>query len=277
MRADLSVWTSYYMELSPEEAVLELKKYGLQYAELSDEHGKMLMDRGEPEEVGKQFRAFLEREGFAMPQGHLWLVCRICTMPEAVEELKKWLVLYDAIGVKNAILHADNLQDEDITDKERISRNVEKLRVLGTFIKERKLGIRICLENLRNFCVNVDELLELIEQLDPECFGICLDTGHLNITNKGKQREFILKAGKYLKALHIADNEGERDQHMMPFGKGNVEIESVVQALREIDYQGLFNLEIPGERLAPREIRGYKIEYIRKCYEYLMRHRGVTI
>ena len=59
---------------------------------------------------------------------------------------------------------------------------------------------------------------------------------------------------------------------MMPFGKGNVNFGEVVQALREIDYEGLFNLEIPGERLAPLEVRGYKVEYVRKCYEYLMSH-----
>lgn len=270
MRADLAVWTSYYIEMTPEDAVLELKKYGLKYAELSDEHGKMLMDRGEPEVIGRQFREFLVQEEFAMPQGHLWLACQICTAPDAVEELKKWLVLYDAIGVKNAVLHTDELNNEAISDEERCLRNIEKLRILGEFIKERKLGIRICLENLGRLTVNVDVLLHLMEQLDPDCFGICLDTGHLNITDKGNQREFILKAGKHLKALHIADNEGASDQHMMPFGRGNVEIEEVVRALREIDYQGLFNMEIPGERLAPRLIKGYKLEYIRKCYEYLM-------
>jgi len=44
----------------------------------------------------------------------------------------------------------------------------------------------------------------------------------------------------------------------------------VIHALREVGYEGLFNLEIPGERLAPLDIRGYKLEYIRKCYEYMM-------
>ena len=84
------------------------------------------------------------------------------------------------------------------------------------------------------------------------------------------QKDFILHVGSRLHALHIADNEGERDQHMMPYGRGNVDFECVIRALREINYEGLFNLEIPGERLAPLEIRGFKLEYIRKCYDYLM-------
>ena len=85
-----------------------------------------------------------------------------------------------------------------------------------------------------------------MDQLDEACFGICLDTGHLNLKDKD-QRNFILKAGKRLKALHIADNQGETDQHMMPYGRGNIDFDEVIRALREVDYEGLFNLEIPCE------------------------------
>lgn len=272
MDAKLSVWTSYYVDMSPEDAVLELKRNGLSCAELSDEHGKMLLDRGDDAEaIGRQFKQFLEKEEFAMPQGHLWLRCKICSEPDAVEILKDWLVMYDAIGVKNAVLHTDAIAGEEgLSLEERCARNIEQLRKLEAFIKEKSLSIKICLENLGGLTRNIDILLYLLEQLDTECFGICLDTGHLNITDKGKQREFILKAGKHLCALHIADNEGQTDQHMMPFGRGNVEFAEIMQALKEIGYTGLFNLEIPGERLAPMEVRGYKIEYIRKCYKYLM-------
>ena len=34
----LSVWSSYYVDLSPEDALRELKKHGFSYCELSDEH-----------------------------------------------------------------------------------------------------------------------------------------------------------------------------------------------------------------------------------------------
>jgi sugar phosphate isomerase/epimerase len=97
-----------------------------------------------------------------------------------------------------------------------------------------------------------------------------LDTGHLNLTANPNQAEFIEKAGKHIKALHIADNEGLGvDQHMMPFGRGTVDIVSVIKAMKALNYQGLYNLEIPGERLAPLEIRGYKLEYIKKMFSYL--------
>lgn len=270
MNAKLAVWTAYYIDLGPEESVLELKKWGIDAAELSDEHGLMLLQRGEPSEVGREFRKFIDEQNFTMTQGHLWLSCKICSTENAVYDLLKWIDLYDAIGIKNAVLHCDGIAAEkDLTAEERYARNLEKLKIVEAHIREKGLGIRVCLENLGGIFATADALNGLLDQLDPDCFGICLDTGHLNLNDKD-QVSFIRKAGKRLTALHIADNEGEKDQHMMPFGKGNVKWDLVVKALREVDYGGLFNLEIPGERIAPLPVRGYKLEYIRKCYDYLM-------
>jgi len=42
---------------------------------------------------------------------------------------------------------------------------------------------------------------------NPENIGICLDTGHLNVAQKGNQYDFIMQAGNWLKALHIHDTE----------------------------------------------------------------------
>ena len=192
---------------------------------------------------------------------------RLFTDPVAVDNLVGWLKLYEAIGIENAVLHCDAMIERtDLSEAEIYAKNVEVLRKIRELTPE--LKIRICLENLGKICTDADSLVAIVDQLDPDRFGICLDTGHLNLKG-GNQREFILKAGHRLHALHIADNEGERDQHMMPFGRGNVDFEQVVAALREIDYHGLFNLEIPGERMAPLPVRGYKLEYIRKCYDYL--------
>lgn len=268
MDAKLSVWTAYYVELSPEDAVLELKKHGIDCAELSDEHGLMLLQRGEPKQVGAEYRAFLEKENFTMTQGHLWLRVRICTDPDAVPRLIQWLQLYEAIGIENAVLHCDAMAERtDLTEAEIYARNLEVLRQIQELSTGMK--IRICLENLGRICTDVDSIISLVDRLDPDRFGICLDTGHLNMHDRD-QVAFIRKAGHRLHALHIADNEGERDQHMMPFGRGNVDFVKVVAALREVDYHGLFNLEIPGERLAPMPVLGYKLEYIRKVYDYLM-------
>lgn len=42
----LSIWSSYYVDLSPEEMVCEFEKHGMQYSELSDEHAAELLKEG---------------------------------------------------------------------------------------------------------------------------------------------------------------------------------------------------------------------------------------
>ena len=74
----LSVWSSYYVDLTPEDALRELKAHGYSYCELSDEHALVLMERGEPAEVGKEFGKFARELGVELLQGHLFLNAKIC-------------------------------------------------------------------------------------------------------------------------------------------------------------------------------------------------------
>ena len=271
MKPQLAVWSSYYVELSPEDAVEEFIKYGITASELSDEHAAMLLERGEPRVVGRAFAAFLQERQFTMTQGHLWLQCRLC-QEGAVETLCRWLELFDAIGIKDAVLHLDSMgQNPDLTPDQKYACNLEKLLLLQDYIKSHGLVVRICIENLGGIFAHIDQLMTVITQLDKAYFGICLDTGHLNLQENRDQYNFIQRAGDRLYALHIADNEGKTDQHMMPYGRGCVDFSAVLKGLSECQYTGLFNLEIPGERFAPLPVRGFKLQYIQKCYEYLFR------
>ena len=280
MEAKLSIWSQYYHEMKIEDAVLEFIKNGIYCSELSDEHGAELLSRDvDYIATGKKLAAFIQEHNFEMSQGHLWLKVKICTDETAVETLCRWIDMYEAIGIKNMVLHCEELYSLGLPREERVKLNVEKLRIVAEHVKGK--DITICLENLSGVRAGVpkeelvvgsaEHLLEVIDALGSDRFGICLDTGHLNLTFKD-QSQFILCAKDKLKALHIADNEGERDQHLMPFTKGKVNFVKVVEALREIGYVGLFNLEIPGETKIPLELRNEKIKYIKACYDYLMAH-----
>ncbi len=262
----ISIWTSYYIDLSPEDAIKELAKDGLRYAELSDEHGATLLERGDPKAVGEAFKRFADGYGVKMPQGHLKLCASLINDENSVGILKKWIDLFRAIGIKRGVLHCDGMYDRDIPYKEKLHLNIERLKELAEYVKG--TDFIICLENLCSMVTSIDDLLYVIKRVGGRNFGICLDTGHLNV-NGGNQREFILKAGRKLKALHIADNEGVADQHMLPFGRGNVDIIETCKALKEIGYKDLYNFEIPGERNCPLEIRTFKAQYIKKIMKYI--------
>lgn len=273
----LSIWSSYYMELKIEDAIKRFVDNGIYCTELSDEHGFELLSRNDDVlETAKIFANFLKEYNFEISQGHLWLKIKICADDTALEELFRWIDMYEEIGIKNMVLHCDNLSETNLSREEKIEKNIEKLQILAEYIKNKE--ITVCLENLRPRSPEETELVDrsaadllyIIERIGSSKFGICLDTGHLNLTDKN-QREFILKAGDKLKALHITDNDGNTDQHLMPFNRGTVDFPEIIKALKEIKYNGIFNLEIPGERSIPLELRDAKIEYIKAFYQYLMK------
>jgi len=97
----------------------------------------------------------------------------------------------------------------------------------------------------------------------------CLDTGHANINNVDSAA-FVRESGSMLKALHIADNLGEHDDHMLPHGRGTVKWSAVMQALRDVGYTGLFNFEVPGENRCPEPVRLAKLNYAKRLAECMI-------
>lgn len=264
----LSVWSSYFIDLTPEQMVEEFEKHGYRYCELSDEHALQLMERGNVSEVGRKFKEFADKHNVTFLQGHMLLRVKICNK-ESLDFLKTQLDLFKAVGIKNAVLHCDEMENSpELSIDELRACNAESLKILLDYIKG--TDIVICLENLRTnrIAKTAEDLLYFINELKSPNLGICLDTGHLNIT-KPDQVHFIRTAGKHIKALHIADNEGVEDQHIMPFGRGSVDVTTVISEMKKLDYQGLYNLEIPGENRSCLEIRKLKLDYIKNVFEYL--------
>jgi len=277
MKNNYAVWSSYFIDLSPEKMVDEFVNAGYSCTEFSDEHGFELLERvagipNGPEKVGRALKAYADDRGFTFPQGHLFLKVDLCA-DDAVEIMKPWLDLFVALGIRAGVLHAAG--GMDLSDGERFERRVKALTALTDHLKGTPMSI--ALENLIRETTprSAEDLLELIHAVGSDHLGICLDTGHLNLAraNGGveySQSEFIRRAGDKLIALHIADNDTSRDQHLIPFGLGNVDWKDVMSGLREVKYPGLFNLEVPGERRASQEMRRAKLEYIHRVCRYLL-------
>ncbi len=75
-----------------------------------------------------------------------------------------------------------------------------------------------------------DDLYKLIELCDHPLMGVCWDIGHGNLTVPYEQYENIMRLGGYLKAVHIQDNFGMRDDHICPLA-GTVDIDAVMRGL----------------------------------------------
>lgn len=79
-------------------------------------------------------------------------------------------------------------------------------------------------------------------QAGKEVFGLCLDTGHLNLVGLDPV-PFIQKLGKRIKVLHIHDNNGgPDDQHLAPY-TGTVDFDAIMKTLAEVGYDGNLSFE----------------------------------
>jgi len=256
----LSMWSSFFIELSPEDVLAELAEAGWRYTELSDEHSRMLLDRGEPQAVGKAYRGVAADKGVAVDQGHLWLTVDIAPADEAqrrqvADELKRWLDLYLAIGIRSAVLHPGGGQHAE--PAARLDAQVRTLTELAAHLGGSDLVI--CLEN----CSSGDALKPILDHTDPAHLGVCLDTGHLNLTDEN-QAAFVRACGPRLQALHLAENDKSGDQHNMPYARGGcVPWGDIATTLSEIGYRGLRNFEVPGENRCPIPVRRLKLAYLK--------------
>ena len=270
----VSIWSGYYSELPFEQILDRFASAGFDHAELCTSCLLKLMEQeGAPEQIGIRTGNIVKDKGFKIPQGHLSFKKGLVD-PTAIDNLQRELDLFSGMGITNAVIHANG--GKELPAEERFEKRVYALSVLAEYLKG--TSIKLCLENLGSVpeTHTVERIRKIIDAVDSDRLGICLDTGHLHLVNgRGEatqsQREFILGAGKDLCAMHITNNSGMGDDHLMPFSsREGIEWKEVMIALKGIDYQGLFNLEILGEKNAPLFIRDEKLKYVKTMTDYLI-------
>ena len=166
---------------------------------------------------------------------------------------KKMILFCDSVGCKNLIVHGISLgKHNNVDDPVRIRELNHKLYT--SLIPElRQTNVTVCLENLfssddgimAGHCANASEAFVEIFDLNniagKECFGLCLDIGHLNLL-KGDPRHYIPEMGDYIKALHLHDNDGLSDQHNAPY-TGKINWKHFCEAMNQIGYKGDLSFE----------------------------------
>ena len=81
------------------------------------------------------------------------------------------------------------------------------------------LKIRICVENGYDAPpVHTHYMYDtLFGRYDPDYMGLCFDTGHANKMCKENCLEYAEYYNDRLFMIHIHDNHGENDEHLLPF------------------------------------------------------------
>lgn len=181
------------------------------------------------------------------------------TLVYMLQEMKKSIEICHLLESPYFIIHSFNLSSQ-MSKQEEKDFNLSFFKDLSyTAIQ---YGITICIENMpyrkngrlmEGFCSNSYELVEFIKLLNKEagaeCFAACFDTGHANVLGKNL-REEVKTLGKYLKVLHIHDNDGHTDAHQLPYsfssdktGMCTTDWSGFLLGLREINYSGVLSFE----------------------------------
>ena len=161
----------------------------------------------------------------------------------AVEKTIRSIEICGAMNIPSTVVHsiyAEGMYKDEFFEKNKIFHER-----LYSAMEENNVNVLIensTEANMRNryFFFTGADMKEFIEYLNHPLLHACWDTGHANI--EGHQYEDIMVLGKDLYALHINDNRGVMDEHIIPY-LGNASFDEVMNGLLDIGYNGYFTFE----------------------------------
>ncbi len=246
-----------YVDHDPVKAVEMYEGTGFRYLDYS--FYNMLTVENHPlmqenwKEIILSVKETADKMGIAFVQAHL-PDCRL--IEEGKEEgLKACLRAIEAcsvLGIKNAVIHSA-LREGPYRypeDKEAyFAANKPFFEALVPAME--RFDVNVLLENScevntngRYFPMTGQDLNEMITYLDHPNFGAIWDIGHAHIQGLDQHHEMVTM-GKNLKAVHIHDNNGRRDQHQTVFN-GSLDWDSFMRGLIDSGFEGAFTYEIDG-------------------------------
>lgn len=110
-----------------------------------------------------------------------------------------------------------------------------------------KYGVIVCLENMPMTAHRISpmkNIAEAVAKIGSPSIGICLDTGHSNVFGDDLG-ETVRISAPWLKVLHVHDNDGRSDQHLLPW-LGTADWDAFARALAEVGYDGSISFETGG-------------------------------
>ncbi len=181
----------------------------------------------------------------------------------SIEIYKKCILFCHQVGCPYLIIHGISRRaDSDYPNLIELEQDNQKLyeSLIPTL---QKTNVTVCMENLLTgsydhrlvgHCSEPHKAAAFIDSLNEkagkECFGLCLDVGHLFLLHIDFTH-YISVLGHRIKTLHLHDNDGINDCHLAPY-TGNVPWANLLQALKSVGYHGTINFETYAQVSRPR-------------------------
>lgn len=199
-----------------------------------------------------------DRLGIKLIQAHAPMGKPLDRKREFLEDTLRCVDACGAWGIAHLVVHSGYTLG--LSREETLEEN--KKFFLPLLDRAEKYGVHILVENFNKMHVdglywidNAPDLLRMIECVGHPLFHAVWDIGHANLQEM-PQDEALRLLGGHVRALHVHDNMGDRDSHMVPF-LGTMNLDAVMNGLSDIGYNGYFTFEV-GAFFLPEEKR-------RKC------------
>lgn len=193
----------------------------------------------------KRIKEFAENLGMEFVQSHSPNFNPLGSDEEfeqAVEKNIRSIEICSMLGIPNMVIHPG--WNREFTKDEFHRENKKFFERL--FDAAEKFNVNVLHENTTSanmpwyFPKTGAEMVEFSEYVNHPKFHSCWDTGHGNV--EGAQYEELVTMGKDLYAVHINDNRGTGDEHIIPF-MGTLNMDEVMHGLADAGFSGAFTFE----------------------------------
>ncbi len=165
-------------------------------------------------------------------------------MPRFVREVKSGIRAAAMLCIPDAVIHPIVRHSSRRCRDQWLSDNLTFLSPMRELAG--RLGVRLCIENMTGrpyadhpeeavFGCRAADVLELAARLDT---GVCWDFGHANLSGLCQSAELEQLRGR-LRVVHIHDNDGVRDAHLIPGdhpARDSVDWDDAAEGLRLSDF-----------------------------------------
>ncbi|MBQ8173853.1 MAG: sugar phosphate isomerase/epimerase [Clostridia bacterium] len=234
----------------------KMREHGYEYADFQE-----LTNRRSPYYTDRTL-VYREREAAEAAGVHFYQLHSLWPTRETTEEgweekvhyMEMALEIAPLLGCPRVVFHSDMPLGWDKDDEELAWHSNERF-VTRVLPAAERANVILCIENMPMKALSfsrVENMIRLVEQFDHPLFGMCLDTGHAAVFGDDCG-DAVRRIGRHLQALHVHDNDGSADQHLLP-GQGVIDWERFRVSLHEVGFDGSFSFETaPSRELPPAE------------------------
>lgn len=257
MKIATTIGEMYAFTESPAEAVRQYENTGFKYLDYSfynvvSNANDTFMSDGWKDGV-LEAKAAAEELGFKFVQAHA-PACKIIGEGSDIGLMatKRSIEACGMLGIKNMVIHS-GISPEYKYPQDKLAYFKANEPFFRALIPEmEKYEVNILFENTTIkhcgsgsfFPITGQDLNDFVEFMGHPLFGAAWDVGHANMDGIDHYTE-IMTMGKNLKALHIHDNDGNKDLHTAPF-LGTLDYDSLMRGIIESGFDGYFTFESDG-------------------------------